>query len=88
MEVFRKPAPVGLFPGNGGRWSKEMLPPIREGRLPGWEEDRLLPVGNPRGDAPGSEEDVDLGADPMDVVESAGDDERDVGGADDLVVLR
>ena len=67
-----------------------MVPATSEGRLPGCEEDRLLPVGRPRENVPGNEEDVTLvpEAEPADAVESAGEDERDVGGADDFVVLR
>ena len=90
MEVLRNPVPLVPFTGNGGLCSAVRCAPTSVGRGPGCEEDRLLPVTRPREDTPGNEEDVDLDPDmdPVDAVESAGEDERDVGGADDFVVLR
>lgn len=77
-------------PGRGGRVSRgEIRPPTREGRRPGCEEDLLRPGTIPAVVIPGKEEAADLGCglDPADAIESAGDVERELGGAD-VFVLR
>lgn len=73
--------------GKGGRWSKgDTLPPTRDGRRPGCEEDLLLPMPEFVGFAKGNDVTdsfVELGAD---IAASTGDDEV-VGGADTFARL-
>ena len=74
-----------VVPGRGGRGPRgEIRPLTRDGRRPGWEEDRLRPGMIPAVVMPGNEEAADLGCeiDPADAVESAGEVERELGGAD------
>ena len=58
-----------------------------DGRRPGCDEERPRPVGT-GGITVGREEAIAFGADPAEMVESAGDDERGVVGAECLGVLR
>lgn len=91
IDVLRLPAPLTPAElGSGGRWSSgETRPPTRDGLRPGWDEDRLLPGTIPMGAAPGKEDAaLGWGMEPADAVESAGDDDRELGGADDFVVRR
>lgn len=44
LEGFREPPLMLAVCGNGGRGSKgDTLPPTKDGRRPGWEEDLFLP---------------------------------------------
>lgn len=91
IETLRAVPLIAAGPGKGGLESSgEIRPLIKEGRRPGCEEERLLPVIALRGLTPGSEDDagLDPGIDPDDVVESAGDEGRGVGGAEDFAILR
>lgn len=71
------PAPAEL--GRGGGSVGEMRPATREGRRPGCEEERVRP-------AFGGGLNLGRGIEPTDATESAGDDERGVGGADDFAL--
>lgn len=81
--IGRRTPFVGLGSGSGGLSSVvgEDRPVPIEGRRPGWEELLLLVVIKDVLD-PGS----DLGIDPTEVVDSAGEDERGVYGSDILAL--
>jgi hypothetical protein len=79
--------------GRGGRWSDvgDARPFIIEGRRPGCDIDRVRPGTTTTPDElelPGSDEwadDFAIGFELADVVDSAGDDERELGGAEGFV---
>lgn len=77
--------------GSGGRWSAvgDIRPFTSDGRRPGCDAERLRPgmATLDELELPGSDEAADFGKglEPADVVDSAGDEERELGGADVFV---
>lgn len=83
--------PLEAEDGSGGRWSGvgDIRPFTIDGRRPGCETERLRPViaALDELELPGSDEwfDFGTGLELADVIDSAGDDERVLGGADVFV---
>lgn len=68
-------APAEL--GRGGRSVGDNRPPTSDGRRPGCDDDRVRPI---------FALDLGTGIDPADAMESAGDEDRGVGGAEVLAL--
>jgi hypothetical protein len=78
-DTFRG-VPLAEAVGRGGRWSGDALPLPMDGLRPGCEKDLLLPGVTPF--EVDKITDFDCGTEPADAVDSAGEAERVLGGAD------
>lgn len=77
--LFNPPAVAG----NGGRWSGgDIPPPTRDGRRPGCDVERVRPIPKLVAVLAGRDDTIDLGTEPTDAVDSVGEDERRLGGAE------